>query len=269
MDRVFLFFVRNDVWIYIVCAFGLFWYVTEFVRAQRRLRQAMFSLERETSSQVRNNALTFILFFGAIAGFTYYVNASIAPGLPEELLVPATATPDIFSTPLVPPTPLSGTNSDPDSGGLPADGPAPAPTVTLPPELGGPIPEPDIVTDTTSIEATLTPEVIGTPFVGCQPELLFTSPLDGSVAFSMVEFVGTANTGETHLYTIELNGPQTEGAWAPLFETPAAQPIVEAALGTADLSAWSDGPYLARLRAIDRAGVEVGQCVIQFTLDNR
>lgn len=268
MDRVFLFFVRNDVWIYIVCAFGLFWYLTEFVRAQRRLRQAMFNLERETSLQVRNNALTFILFFGAIAGFTYYVNAAIAPDLPEELLIPATATPDIFATPLVPPTPLSGSSGEPDDTILP-EGPAPAPTVTLPPELGGPLPEPGLVTDTTDLETSPTPEIVGTPFVGCQRDLMFTSPLDGSVAFSTVEFAGTANTGETHLYTIELNGPQTEGAWAPLFETPVAQPVNEAALGTADLSAWADGPYLARLRATDRGGIEIGQCVIQFTLDNR
>lgn len=269
MDRVFLFFVRNDVWIYIVCAFGLFWYLTEFVRSQRRLRQAMFNLERETSLQVRNNALTFILFFGAIAGFTYYVNAAIAPDLPEELLIPATATPDIFATPLVPPTPLTGGGSQPEGGGPLPDRPAPAPTVTLPPELGGPIPEPELLTDTVSAEATLTPELIGTPFVGCRPDLLFTAPLDGSVAFSTIEFAGTANTGETHLYTIELNGPQTEGAWAPLFELPVPQPIDEAVLGTADLSAWADGPYLARLRATDRGGSEVGQCVIQFTLDNR
>lgn len=266
MDRIYLFFIRNDVWIYIICAFGLFWYFTEFVRSQRQLRRAMFNLERETSTQVRNNALSFILLFGAIAGFTYYVNTFIAPDLPEELLVPATPTPDIFATPLTPPTPL-GQTSEQELDGLP-EGPPPAPTVTLPPELGGPVPEPETVTDTVGTEATVVPEVVGTPFVGCQSDLQFTSPPDGSVVFSAVNFAGTADTGETHLYTIELNGPQTQGAWAPIFETPVAQPVLEGALGTADLSAWADGPYLARLRATDRAGNEIGSCVIQFTLDN-
>ena len=79
MDRIYLFLIRNDVWIYIVSALGFVWYLTELVRAQSALRRAMFNLERETATRVRNHALSFILFFAATAGSVYYVNVSIFP----------------------------------------------------------------------------------------------------------------------------------------------------------------------------------------------
>lgn len=84
----------------------------------------------------------------------------------------------------------------------------------------------------------------------------------------MLRFGGTANTGETHLYVIELDGPQTAGLWAPISEQPIPQPIINGDLGNVDLSQWQVGPYRVRLRAIDAGGVEIGQCLIQMTLDN-
>ena len=100
MDRIYLFLIHNDVWIYILSAFGLVWYVTELIRGQRALGRAMFNLERETATRMRNHALSFVLFFVAIVGIVYYVNRFVAPDLPEEVLSPMTPTPDIFATPL-------------------------------------------------------------------------------------------------------------------------------------------------------------------------
>ena len=100
MDRIYLFLIRNDVWIYILSAFGLVWYVTELIRSQNALRRAMFNLERETASRVRNHALSFVLFFAAVVGIVYYVNTAVAPTLPETVLSPPTPTPDIFATPV-------------------------------------------------------------------------------------------------------------------------------------------------------------------------
>ena len=34
------------------------------------------------------------------------------------------------------------------------------------------------------------------------------------------------------------------------------------------MSQWAAGPYLARLRALDTTGQELGVCTIQVTLDN-
>lgn len=263
MDRIYLFLIRNDVWIYIVSAVGLIWYLVEFIRAQRQLRRAMFNIERETASRIRNNALSFVLFFAAVISIVYYVNARVAPSLPEELLVPPTPTPNVFATPLAPPTPL-------DAGGEPVNGesaPALAPTVTLPAELGGaPAPEQELPAGTP--DAALTPEAAPTTFTGCLPQLIFTEPREGSVIFATVRFRGTADTGELHQYVIELNGPQTAGEWSPIMAAPVDQPVIEGDLGVADLSQWADGPYLARLRATDRLGNEIGICVTQFTLDN-
>jgi hypothetical protein len=257
MDRIYLFLIRNAVWIYIVCAFGLVWYTTELIRAQAALRRAMFNLERETATRVRNHALSFVLFLGAVVGIVYYVNAYVAPTLPEEIAAEPTPTPDIFATPLPSPTPLGTPLAE---GEL--DAPIVlAPTATLPGQVAA---EP--ITDTVDAEATA---ALPTPFSECIPELRIDEPLNGGVAFGRVAFRGTANTGELHQYVIEMQGPQTQGEWAPVIsQEPLPQPVVNGDLGNADLSLWGGGPYLVRLRALDPAGTELGVCTIQITLDN-
>ena len=256
MERIYLFLIRNDVWIYILSAFGLVWYVTELARSQNALRRAMFNLERETASRTRNHALSFVLFFVAVVGSVYYVNTYVAPTLPETVLLPPTPTPDIFATPLSSPTPLVTPLAEGDI----SIAPVLAPTATLP---GVAVAEP--ITATVSAEAA---PVAPTPFVGCTPELAIDEPLNGGVAFQRVTFRGTANTGELHQYVIELNGPQTVDVWAPISQEPLPQPIVNGELGQADLSQWTPGPYLVRLRALDVAGSQLGVCQIQITLDN-
>lgn len=259
MDRIYSFLIHNDVWIYIVSVLALFWYLFEFIRAARALRQAMFNLERETATNARNHALSFIIFFTTIIAVVFYVNRVIAPTLPDELLYPSLATPDIFSTPLAPPTPLGTTVTDEDG---PIDAPVLAPTATLP--GSGPA---EVITDTQETVGAET--VIGTPtpFAECIPELMITEPLNGSVVFRRTAFRGTANTGESHRYVIELNGPQTTGTWAPISPEPMSQPVTDSDLGEADLSQWMRGPYQVRLRALDASGNELGSCTIQIILD--
>lgn len=255
MDRLYLFLIRNDVWIYIVCALGLFWYTTEFIRSQSQLRRAMFNLERETATHIRNNALSFMVFLAAIIGVVYYVNARIAPSLPEELLYPPTPTPNIFALPAASPSPIGGVDASDNPLGLLA------PTVTMPGDSGLPSP------DAAALE-TATPEALGTPFAECRPELTITEPFNGAAVLPRITLRGTANTGAGHQYIIELNGPQTAGEWAPITQQLQPQPIVNGDLGSADLSQWQGGPYLVRLRATSVSGTDVGLCVIQITLDN-
>lgn len=256
MDRLYVFLIRNDVWIYIVSALGLFWYITEFIRAQSHLRRAMFNLERETATHVRNNALSFILFLSAIVSIVYYVNSRIAPNLPEELLYPATPTPNIFATPLASPSPIGGIATP----GNPLN-PQLAPTVTLPGDS-------ELVPEIVLTGEPATPEAIGTPFAECRPALTFTEPFNGAAVLPRITFRGTAQTGDGHQYVIELNGPQTAGEWAPITQALQPQPIVNGDLGSADLSQWQGGPYLVRIRAISAGGADIGLCVIQITLDN-
>jgi len=249
------------VWIYIISVLGLFWYITEFVRAMRTLRRAMFNLERETATAARNHSLSFILFFSVVIGAVFYVNRNIAPDLPTELLAVATPTPDIFATPLAPPTPLGTSEAE----GEPNFAPILAPTATfVAPGFDNSI----VITGAVGAETGPTPEASPTPFEECIPELTITEPLNGSVAFQRLAFRGTANTGELHQYIIEMNGPQTVGAWAPISQEPQPQPVINGDLGQADLSQWEAGPYLVRMRALDANGRDLGFCIIQIMLDN-
>ncbi|MBP8948358.1 MAG: hypothetical protein KBG73_05910 [Candidatus Promineofilum sp.] len=255
MDRIYLFLIHNRVWIYILSAFGLVWYIGELIRAQRALGRAMFNLERETATRLRNHALSFVLFFVTVVGVVYYVNRFVAPDLPEEVLSPLTPTPDIFATPLASPTPLTTPLAD----GAIAAPPVLAPTATVFGAVVAPI------TDTLPADDIA---AAPTPFAGCIPLLTITEPLNGAVVFQRARFRGTANTGDLHRYVVELNGPGTDGTWLPLTDEPVSQPVVEGELGEIDMSQWASGPYLARLRALDTVGQELGVCTIQVTLDN-
>lgn len=260
MEQIYVFIIHNDVWIYILCAFGLFWYLNELFRAQRMLRRAVFGLEKETALHARSNALVLILTLGGIIGAIYYVNAQIAPTLPPELLKPPTPTPDIFATPLSSPTPLY-------TAVPPTTPPQLAATVTLP---GQGIPEGvDAGGAATAVANTPTPAATPTPFIGCRINLNFREPQDRAIVAGMVSFFGTANTDNFGYYRLEANGPQTNGQWASLLGRNIDKPVIDSFLGNANLQEWASGPYLIRLVTVDVDGSETGACVIQVTLDNR
>jgi hypothetical protein len=258
MERVFIFLIRNDVWIYIVCTLGLFWYISDFIRAQRSLRSAIFGLERERGKQKRSTALFFTAFFATILGTILFVNQRIAPTLPEELLKPPTPTPNPLSTPLSRPSPVG---TPPTA--RPFITPDLAPTVTL--QGQGTQGDFDPVP---AEEPTLTPTVYvpPTPFVDCTPDLNFTEPRDGASVRGNISFYGTAETENFGSYILETNGPQTNGQWASLLGREINNPVREGFLGNVNLSMWGSGPYLVRLTTLDIEGNIIGQCVIQVTL---
>jgi hypothetical protein len=263
MDFVYVFLIRNDVWIYILCAFGLFWYFSELIRARGMLRRAMFNLERETGKRIRNSALFFIVLLLSIMGGVYYVNNYVAPTLPATLLRAPTPTPDPLSSPVTRPTP------QPLPGEADELQPPPdiAPTVTLPsvssPAEPGPDPETDGVPPTPAPD-----EPTPTPFVGCTLQLRIDDPLDGAVIDGPITFFGTANTAAFGYYELEANGPETAGSWANLLGRRIDQPVVDGFLGNVDLRGWQSGPYLIRLATYDNIGAQTGVCVIQVTLAN-
>lgn len=261
MESLYVFILRNDVWIYILCTLGLFWYGSELLRAQRILRQAVFGLERETGTQIRNNALLFIFILSAVAGVVYFVNSQIAPTLSPTLLRPPTPTPDIFSTPLSSPTPL-GTPAD-----IVTPTPALAATVTLASEPNIPLIDEQTITDTVEL-VDGTPTAVPTPFVDCTPDLTITGPRDGAIVSGLVTFNGSAAPPNFRFYTLLANGPQTGGQWVSLLPTNISQPVRNDFLGDANLTQWESGPYLIQLTAVDTAGNPIGSCVIQITLNN-
>ncbi len=266
MESLYVFLILNDVWIYIISTLGLFWFISEFIRSQRILRRAMFGLERETGARIRNNAILFIGIFAAIIGFVYFVNAQIRPDLPEELFKLPTPTPDIFSTRLSSPTPLGTAEI-----ALPTSTPPLVPTITLASQPGAapppaandtPAPGENPITPPTPPGPTIT------PFIGCTANLNISEPGNGAFVSGAITFSGTADPADFLFYRLEANGPETNGDWASLLGREIDQPVRDGFLGSVNLSQWANGPYLVRLTAVNTAQSEIGQCVIQVTLNN-
>ena len=263
MERIYLFLIRNDVWIFALCVVGLIWYLNELRRARRILRGAMFGLEREKGQRMQRKAATFVVASLAIIALVIYVNSVVAPGLPPELLRPPTPTPNIFATPLVSPSPPGATN-------LATPTLAIAPTVTLSGSGGEStndnIDDPEENASIT-VEQTLTP----TPpaLIGdCIPEVVITSPPNGVTAAGLVTFFGTATADGFASYNLEAFGPQTSNQWIPLLERIVTDQVRDAILGTADFSLWEPGLYSIRLTVRSIEGVEAGSCVVQLNLES-
>lgn len=268
MEQVYVFILRNDVWIYILCTLGIFWYASQFFQSRKILQRAMFGLEQEKGARMRSTAVFFLLLFGSLMMVVFYVNSTIAPTLPASLLKPPTPTPNIFATPLVSPTPLGTAAARP-----PDPTPQLAPTITLAADAAIAPSTPDDgnqpVTNLTPIPPT--PTFGGptpTPFVDCKVDLNISEPANGSVVAGVINFRGTADTPNMALYRLEANGPETSGAWASLLGRDINQSVRDNFMGNVNLSQWGDGPYLIRLTAEDRNGFTTGYCVIQVTLDN-
>ena len=149
----------------------------------------------------------------------------------------------------------------------PSPTPLLVPTITLASQPGSPTDD-DV---TPNSEPASSPTPAGptvTPFIGCTADLRISEPSNGAFVSGAISFSGTADTEDFLNYRLEANGPQTNGAWASLLGRAIDQPVRDGFLGDANLSQWGNGPYLIRLTAVNSAQSEVGQCVIQVTLNN-
>jgi len=267
MESIYVFLIRNDVWIYILCGLGFIWYFSQLVRSRGMLRRSMFGLEIERGRRVMRRSLLLVVLFIAIAGAVTYVNLSIAPTLPSELLKPPTPTPNIFVTPLSSPTP-SGGPATPTiflvptvtlaSQGPPAPldtPPAGSPTATAQPGSGELEP---------TSESTPQP---GEPAGNCPPGINITSPPTGAIVSAGVTFFGNAYADTFAYFALEASGPQTGGAWISLPVTDAGQQVFDNILGSIDLSTWLSGAHNFRLSVYDSDDSVVGQCEIQLSLE--
>ena len=268
MEQVFVFILRNDIWIYILSVLGIIWYASQFFQSRKILQRAMFGLEREKGSRMQTTAVFFLFFFGITIAFVLYVNNTIAPTIPDSAWKPPTPTPNIFATPLSSPTPIGTAEIRP-----PEPTPELVPTITLASGALNPSTSSENgdtqLTDLTPISETATPSgPTPTPFVDCTVNLNISEPANGSVVADVINFRGTANTPNFGYYRLEANGPETDGVWASLLGRDMDQPAQDSFMGNVNLSQWGNGPYLIRLTTVDRSGFVTGQCVIQVTLAN-
>lgn len=254
MNNLYVFLIRNDVWIYFVCALGIIWYLAEFWRGQRDLRRARFNLERERATQVRLSALAFLLIFAAIVGLVVYVNVSIRPTLPAELLRAPSPTPN----------PLPQIATTPTATAVVDSGPSffLAPTVTLRP---GSAPIPQAALGLSSAEPVPGVKPVSE---GCTRNATITQPPTGSTVFGGLSAFGTADGPDFGAYQLEMRGPHTEQVWTALLAAPADQPVSNGFLGNANLGTWSTGIYELRLTVFDRNNAPIGVCTIQIGVRN-
>jgi hypothetical protein len=259
MNSIYVFLIRNDIWIYILCSLGLVWYLSELWKSHRILRSAMFGLEQERGRRIQRRAISYIAFFALVLGVVAYVNLQIAPTLSPALLRPPTPTPNIFATPLSSPTPLGG--PQPDA----ASTLSVAPTVTLSSQESLPALTED---DESSLTTTVIPTA--TQFIDledCSTETNISAPPDGASAIGSVTFFGTATTQSFSTFDLEALGPETDNQWESITEGGISNPIVDGILWTADLSGWEPGLYIIRLSVFNATDEVTGQCTIQLTLD--
>jgi hypothetical protein len=251
MEQLYVFILRNDIWIYILSSIALVWYLAEYWRSRRLLKSAIFGLEKEKGSRIRNRSLVLVFLFIAIIGLVTYVNLSVAPTLPEELLRPPTPTPNVFSTRLSPPTPLA-----PDGSTTVFV----APTVTL---AGVAPPGSQPTSEPTQEEETTPTPGIELVTGDCGPEVIITSPPDGTAVQGSLTLFGTATGENFNSYSLAYLGSATAGEWQVIFEV-FNEPVLDGILGTIDLQSWPIGTYYLRLLALDQENAEIGQCVIEL-----
>jgi hypothetical protein len=258
MNDLYVFLIRNDVWIYIICSLGILWYLSEYLRARAALRRAMFRLEQETARGTRNRALLFLLIFGVIVGTVTYVNWEIAPTLPPSLLKPPTPTPDPLQTTATPETAgtlepeVTPTSPVAPTVTLPGEAPAATETPAAPPETPG-----------TRVVPTSTP-----PTQGCTPSAQITDPREAARVQGILNVFGTADTPEFGYYELDINGPQTNQRWASLLGRRVDVPVDDGFLGgNINLTQWQSGPYLIRLTVANDEGQVTHQCVVDIMLE--
>lgn len=269
IDSLYVFLIRNDIWIYILCALGFLWYFGQLVRARGLLKRSMFGLEIERNRRVLSRSMLLVILFVLIAGAVTYVNLRIAPTLPPELLKPPTPTPNIFATPLSSPTPQGGqatptiflaptvTLGPPGPGATSDSLPAPGQPESQIPAAGQPSPTAEISPSPTASRPALT----------CSPDIAITSPPNGASVSAAVTFFGTASAEDFAYFDLGVSGPRTDGAWTSLPVQGATQQVFDSILGSVDVSNWPSGPHNFRLSVFDSTDVVVGQCEIQLSVE--
>lgn len=256
MERVYVFLIRNDVWIYIICGLGSIWYLSEFWRSRRMLRSAVFGLEKERGQWLQRRSLIFIIFFFSIISLVIYVNSNIAPSLPAELLKPPTPTPNIFSTPLSSPTSAN-----------PVQTPtiAIAPTVTLQDQD---VPANAAITDETESPEPAIDETPTIIIAGCSADVNIVEPANRFPVSGEVFFYGSADGDRFESFLLEARGPQTGGAWLSITTEEGREPVNDGQLGTANLSNWLPGLYTVRLTVLAAERLVTGRCEVEILLQS-
>lgn len=256
LQRLFVFIVRNDVWMLLLLGVACAWYLLQIALRRRELRRSAFRLERERAVADRNSALLFLALCLALAGGIGYVNRSIRPTLDPALLYPPTPQPDQLATAVA-------------EAAAPRLTPRPAiPTATPPLVPTATLRNPAAVGDLLPTTPTAPPLVVEPFTEGCGPDILISAPTAGNTVAGGVSLFGRARGSDFGYYTIEINGPFTNALWVSLLDNVVQTPVENGFLGNADLTGWTNGVYQIRLTVLGTDEAEQGSCLIQVGINN-
>ncbi len=259
LPQLFAFVIRNYIWISVLSALGIVWYVAQFVRGQRRIGNAQFRLERERASNERNGALLWVLLLGFVAAASSYINFELRSTVdPSLLTIP---TPTLINSALFNVTPTATARPIPRAE-RPTATIVIAPTATLrsPDAFGLQFPD-----DVNTPIPTLAVE----PLVeGCLGDAIIREPASGITILGGTSLFGKA-TGDTFAYyRFDVLGPQTGDAWEPLLPDSFSQAVNEGFLASVSLEQWETGIYQIRLSVFAENNTLADSCLIQIGLVN-
>ena len=265
MNALYVFLIRNDIWILFLCMLGIGWYILQLFREQRNIQRSAFFVERERAVAERNIAIIWLVIFSALAGAVVWVNASVAPRLPPEILFPATITPDYIATGLATQPAAQAVAITPRAG-FPTPTPVLAPTATLAGQLRVVITE-ERPTRPAGLE-------VDRGVIGCDGNGVILQPAAGSTVTGGVSLFGRADGPNFAFYRLDVRDVPLEPSeddpieWRPLVVNTFDEAVNGGFLGSANFEAWNNGIYQLRLTVFNTENIEIGNCTISIGVNN-
>ncbi|MFN2132014.1 MAG: hypothetical protein ACK2VD_15895 [Anaerolineae bacterium] len=221
------------LWIYVLCAIGILFYLRMALSARREGSQAIYSLERETSAKrvYRASGMTMALLAVVVAVYalSHYV----------ELPQPETS-----------PVELSKETPEADPTAEPTNSATPATVTTTPQATATRRPLATMVVIPTPVEQTPAPPPAS---ASCpHPNVQVSQPAPSAVVDQGIQILGTATKPSFDRYEFKFQSRdfQDEWHWIETFRTP----VQNGELGWWQTAHLPDGNYRFMLIAIDAAG---------------
>jgi hypothetical protein len=221
------------LWIYVLCAIGILFYLRMALSARREGSQAIYSLERETSAKrvYRASGMTIALLAVVVSVYalSHYVE------LPE---------------PTTSPIQVSTETPEADPTAEPTNAPAPAEVTPTPPPTATRRPQVTMVVIPTPVEETPAPPPTS---ASCpHPNVQVSQPVPNAVVNQGIQVVGTATKAGFDRYEFKFQSRdlQDEWHWVETFR----RPVQNGELGWWQTAHLPNGNYRFMLIAIDAAG---------------
>lgn len=230
MDEILSFFRTYEPWIYVLLGVGAVYYLRKFISSWRRLRGAVFGLERENAQARLNQSASALILLIILAVAEFIIVSFVVPLYPQASPI-MTPTAALFTTQTLPTEDLPVGEGDENGAVIsPADTPEPLVNNCVPGQI-------DI-----------------------------TSPRDGEFLEESVEIDGSATIVNFGFYKLEYGIPGTN-QWQPI--QAGRVPVVDGVLVQKwDTTSLDNLEYRLRLVVTDNVGSIWPPCEITIRVNN-